>query len=408
MFNLQQPTSVIEWMQDDAICVAGSSGTSQNEILELGLPGKLLVDPDAGGIHKDRDFDVRCGGFCDHAIQCLQAFPGERLVATSAVQASKVTISMVGQANSDLIQEVSTINLKSCESTNRLSMDRRPHHKAHLAFARSCSSLRITDVISQDSIYETDGSSEELCGVKFLDSNSLILSTNTTGSFQTVDVREKSHTTGAQNQNGENKMSIGYSCDKPGTGNMAEESRPAGQLKVDSNSSSAHCVTPGNCMTPRIDVFKDRDIASTGQQPNSLNFIFDVAPGGSAGSDHPIVQLHASGQLNLLDLRNLTKPCKSWKLGVLSGSSPYLKVKFEPNQSDVISISGFNNRVYIFDLKNAATSTDLKPVFVHDGHMNSELVLSHTWHPTVRDLVLSSDNEGSLHAWKWNRNYVLK
>jgi hypothetical protein len=44
------------------------------------------------------------------------------------------------------------------------------------------------------------------------------------------------------------------------------------------------------------------------------------------------------------------------------------------------------------------------PYLIHDGHEREEMeqqVLTHTWHPSIHKLLLSTGNNGSLHAWQY-------
>ena len=43
-------------------------------------------------------------------------------------------------------------------------------------------------------------------------------------------------------------------------------------------------------------------------------------------------------------------------------------------------------------------------VFTHFGHeaeMADSSVLTHSWHPKIPKLLVSTSSDGSLHAWQW-------
>lgn len=75
-----------------------------------------------------------------------------------------------------------------------------------------------------------------------------------------------------------------------------------------------------------------------------------------------------------------------------------LKVKFDPNNHKIVSISGFDSNVYIFDL-----SQNMKEIFKHDGHPRTEdckkdtLVTDHLWYP--KQFIMSGALNNSLNCW---------
>ncbi|XP_060682358.1 WD repeat-containing protein 73 isoform X2 [Hemiscyllium ocellatum] len=82
VFELQQPTRVIEWIQDRSICVAGYNVGKRNEILELSLPEKLCAKGNQG-LCPERDFTVKHGGFSQRPIYELKHVVGTSLLVSS-------------------------------------------------------------------------------------------------------------------------------------------------------------------------------------------------------------------------------------------------------------------------------------------------------------------------------------
>ena len=97
-----------------------------------------------------------------------------------------------------------------------------------------------------------------------------------------------------------------------------------------------------------------------------------------------------------------------------------LLFQISPTRSGYFSVSGLDEHVHIFSSKrnkhlNDDTSINendwhkkLKPVFTHHGHLAESndfdgnlRVLNHLWHPSKDNLILSSANDGSLHAWQF-------
>ena len=50
-------------------------------------------------------------------------------------------------------------------------------------------------------------------------------------------------------------------------------------------------------------------------------------------------------------------------------------------------------------------------VFTHFGHeaeMAHSLVLTHSWHPKMPKLLVSTSSDGSLHAWQWKEDQITE
>uniref|UniRef100_A0A8D0HSQ2 WD repeat-containing protein 73 n=1 Tax=Sphenodon punctatus TaxID=8508 RepID=A0A8D0HSQ2_SPHPU len=82
VFELQDPTRVIEWAGEKSICVAGYKSTRKNEILQLLLPQKLCMKENQG-LCPERDFRVEHGGFSDRPVYSLKQVPETSLLVTS-------------------------------------------------------------------------------------------------------------------------------------------------------------------------------------------------------------------------------------------------------------------------------------------------------------------------------------
>ncbi|XP_069748347.1 WD repeat-containing protein 73 isoform X2 [Narcine bancroftii] len=82
VFELQDPTRVIEWIQDRSVCVAGYSAKQRNEIQELSLPQTLSAKENQG-LCPDRDFRVERGEFSQRPVYQLKYVAGTSLLVSS-------------------------------------------------------------------------------------------------------------------------------------------------------------------------------------------------------------------------------------------------------------------------------------------------------------------------------------
>lgn len=114
-------------------------------------------------------------------------------------------------------------------------------------------------------------------------------------------------------------------------------------------------------------------------------------------SSNNIYFLSQSGVFKTYDLRCTSRPLMKHNLN-LSTKEDNLKVKFDPNNHNTVSISGFDSNVYIFDL-----SQNMKEIFKHDGHSRTEdckkntLVTDHLWYP--QQYIMSGALNNSLNCW---------
>ncbi|KAJ9593747.1 hypothetical protein L9F63_014720 [Diploptera punctata] len=111
-------------------------------------------------------------------------------------------------------------------------------------------------------------------------------------------------------------------------------------------------------------------------------------------------KISSSGKLIVHDLRHTQVPSSSYDLGKVSEDLPSLK--FSPESCDVVSMSGFDDKVYVYDV---SCGHEPNPVFVHDGHKHhsgcegDNSVTCHTWY---RDnTIISAAMNSSLHCWQF-------
>ncbi|XP_049639887.1 WD repeat-containing protein 73 [Suncus etruscus] len=149
---------------------------------------------------------------------------------------------------------------------------------------------------------------------------------------------------------------------------------------------------------------------------------FGPSPGGgswcaevrtqSQGPGASLASLGSSGQLRILDTRDLSHPLSSAQCSVPTPSPDpqLLRVTWAPVLANCVAVSGFDGTVQVYDVTSwDETGRPVEPLFTHRGHLFPEyhvadttpLVTTHTWHPHKPRTLLSAANDASLHVWDW-------
>ncbi|XP_074832153.1 integrator complex assembly factor WDR73 [Carettochelys insculpta] len=350
VFELQQPTRVIEWTGEKSICVAGYENSRRNEILQLLLPQKLCVK-EKQGLCPERDFKVKEGGFSDRPVYSLRHVPETSWLVTSGPPDSSLQVWQLAAEDTDVIRAVSTIPTENDK--------KKPWAKIATTFTKipcvvhgsRVNDVQITEIESKKAIYTAASNfSDELSGLEFLDCHTL-LACCMKGQLCLADVRQPQS--------------------------------PLGDMSVPS--------------------------ALDGEQ-----WCMGVSPGLPASDVNApaIARLSSGGQLVLTDLRNIPKPLKSAKCKV-SAASPgaeFLCVSWAPALDGCLAVSGFDGTVDIYDTQDWSMSGGgAEPLFSHKGHIFSDMdsdgetpiVTTHAWHPWKPRMLLSAASDGSLHVWDW-------
>lgn len=110
----------------------------------------------------------------------------------------------------------------------------------------------------------------------------------------------------------------------------------------------------------------------------------------------------ASGDLNVYDLRNVSKAMYVCALDVQEKKNINHKVCISPTDS-LLSVSGYDTYVQVFDFKCLEVKGGC--IFTHDGHRGSHVqnILTHLWHPSQEKLLFSADNTGKLQGWRFKQ-----
>jgi len=113
-----------------------------------------------------------------------------------------------------------------------------------------------------------------------------------------------------------------------------------------------------------------------------------------------------TNQLRLIDLNiKVPKSVKSIQLKIESEQKLEAnrgQIEFSPTTSGLISISGIDSRIHIFKLDStSASKLKLSPLFSHLGHKMQQCqnILFHCWHPTLKNTLISSGSDSTLHFW---------
>jgi WD40 repeat protein len=117
----------------------------------------------------------------------------------------------------------------------------------------------------------------------------------------------------------------------------------------------------------------------------------------------------AMGKLLIYDLRNTGVPMCESDVGKFIDIRPHAEdpsnrppvMNFSPDDESRVSVSGFDENVYIYDV---SCTEMFKTVFVHDGHIKQSdqvscCVTSHIWYK--ENIVISASDNSWLHCWQF-------
>ncbi|XP_070539168.1 WD repeat-containing protein 73-like [Ptychodera flava] len=415
MFELQQATRVIEWISDKAIYVAGCEDGVRNEILELTAPEKLLATSENEGLSKERDFKLRSGGFSDRPVYSLKYLPQTRLIITSGPPDSSAQIWTLSRDDSDVIKVMKTV-CPDNGSPHFCYLDTHRDLTDTFLMGSTFHDIQVVDVSTgKPKFCSNNDSRERICGLKFVDSNVCITCSGESEEICTIDFRmcpssqsQSSFSQADQSHGRKECQSEVKGADQ--SQNSCEhdrKSQSSGQKLLHDLTEPPHQILPSDERKVKCLSF---DICN---KMNS-NREEDTAKRMKLESDNmQIYRLTSNKEILINDLRNINEPVTKMKLeipGPTDETNTHLKIC--PSHPNIISVSGFDNKVYIYDIKKihqeaSDQAKSLQPLFIHEGHMSggstnqNTVVLEHTWHPWKEHLLMSSGSDGSLHAWEF-------
>ncbi|XP_061485125.1 WD repeat-containing protein 73 isoform X1 [Rhineura floridana] len=354
VFELQDPTRVIEWTGEKSICVAGYE-SRRNEILQLLLPQKLYAKENQG-LCPERDFKVEHGGFSDRPVYSLKHVPETSLLVTSGPPDSALQVWRMEENESDVIKPLDSIPTAQGEGCSWAKIATASSKSAWVLHGLRINNVQVTEIDSRKTIFmAASTNTNELATLEFLD-EAAILACSTKGQLFLADTRQP-------------QSLLAVAEDAAISGALAGQSLCAGVRR---------------------------------------------SPMGSA-TDRPLVaRLSSGGHVVLTDLRNPASPVKAAQCRVPTASpcgAEFPTVSFAPLLGERLAVSGFDGTVQVYDMRSWGPSAqEASPEFVHKGHVFSgvgdaggpPLVTTHTWNPSKPRTLLSAASDGSLHVWDWS------
>ncbi|XP_077987748.1 integrator complex assembly factor WDR73-like [Glandiceps talaboti] len=390
MFELQHPTQVIEWINNDAICVAGCREGSRSEIIELVIPDKLIEDTQNEGCGKERDFKVRNGGFSHDAVYQLKHIPKSRVIVTSGPPDNSAITWQLGSENNDIIQETQTIK-SNLTSLHHCYLDTHCDRSDGFVMGAVLGDIQCVDVETGKSTYSIGiDSIERLCGIKLLDANTCVACCSESGDIHVIDMRS-----GSINQS--NQSSHKHSDQSESSKDIDNQSNPkidSGVMNINQSKQESKFWS-FDVQKTKTDTGCDTDMAKKRK--------FDA-------EDRTIFRLNLEQHILVNDIRNLRDPLVTCRLDLPDHVvKENISIQTSSCNAKYISISGINDKVYIYDVIDlkSTKAESVKPIFIHEGHMTTAsanqdtVVWTHTWHPWKEHLLMSAASDGSLHAWDW-------
>uniref|UniRef100_A0A3Q3W5Q1 WD repeat domain 73 n=1 Tax=Mola mola TaxID=94237 RepID=A0A3Q3W5Q1_MOLML len=344
VYQLEQPTKVIEWTSGKSVCIAGYS-SSKNEIMELCLPPKLFADENKA-LCAERDFRVVHGGLTDGPVHCLRHIPGTRCVVTNDGRSSDLQVWELEGDNSDVIRRTGSLEGRRgvSEGGSRIAAQCSLSQPQVLHGATS-SDVQLTQLTSGQPLFKLETTSADpLSSLQFV-SDSVFLASCCNGSIYITDIR----------------ISAAPQLFPP----------PA---------SSGDSTLWWTDATAGLSTCKIVRLSSFGQVEVS-----DLRnPGRGAVSRAQLdIQTHHCNFDNI-------------------------RVSWAPVLDGYIAVSGFGGTVQIYNSSVWRSELqEAQPLFEHRGHSVSSLstdgitVTSHVWHPEWPRMLLSAASDSSVHVWDW-------
>ncbi|XP_043548497.1 WD repeat-containing protein 73 [Chiloscyllium plagiosum] len=348
VFELQQPTRVIEWIQDRSICVAGYNMGKKNEILELSLPEKLCAKGNQG-LCPERDFTVKHGGFSQRPIYNLKHVVGTSLLVSSGPPDTLLQVWRLATDESDAITVVDSIQYQTPGSQwSKISAVCSPTPR--VLHGSKVSNLSIQEITSHKVLFTTGlADCEPISELEFLD-HSIFSFCSLNGRLWLVDSRQPSsligHSDVPVSDEGGCHWTMGWA---------------PGRWKVARLCSDGRVVlTDYRDLSRTLSLTK---LAIPTTIPNSDCLSLTWAP---CLQDHLAVS-GFNGTVHIYDT-------SSW-LGEAGGVEPT-----------------FIHRGHSV---------------VPEPDREKPIVTRHAWHPWKQQVLLSAADDGSFHVWNWTNQKTL-
>ncbi|XP_072118564.1 WD repeat-containing protein 73 [Mobula birostris] len=340
VFELQEPTRVLEWIQDRSICVAGYSAVRNNEIQELSLPQKLSAK-DKQGLCPERDFRVERGGFSQRPVYQLKHVAGTSLLVSSGPPDPSLQVWRLATDDSDAISLLTTFPCSSVVGGwSRISVTSSPTPR--VLWSSTTSDLTVQEIETQSVLFSGIGAEdhEPISMLEFLDHSTFIIC-SMNGRLRLADMRQS-------------PSLIGHSGLPSGSSHWTMALAPGcsavGRLSLDGEVVLTDC----------------RDLSKVLGQAE-----LDI-PRPVICSDHLSLswapRLHQHFAVSGFDGTVHVYDAGSWSAG--------------PHRAEP---------VFIHRGHSVGAELDHEP----------PLVTMHVWHPWKERVLLSAADDSSLHVWDW-------
>ncbi|XP_023708078.1 WD repeat-containing protein 73 isoform X3 [Cryptotermes secundus] len=359
MFDFENVIHQIELTDPRTICVVGKHKSGRDEILELSLPEKLTVAPSHEGLVKNSDLRMKSGGFTIAPVIQMKALWNQRKVIVSEKDQIGAAIYNLGSEDSDLITRFGSL---TCDLVTPLMALN--NQELVLLTTRTKRDLVAIDLTVNTMLYKlsVDSTSETQCGFEpsFVSENLAALCERNGGSVFLHDVRA-------------GKMCGNFSPAKQNLGNKNIVTRELWTVSTGYINKTSSSSANGENSNPKLGL------------------------------------LSAMGKLLIYDIRNTDIAMCESDIGKFidiasraenaNGRLPVMN--FSPDDMNRVSLSGFDENVYIYD---ASCTETFKTIFVHDGHVRQSdqlscCVTSHMWYK--ENIVISASDNCWLHCWQF-------
>ncbi|XP_069748346.1 WD repeat-containing protein 73 isoform X1 [Narcine bancroftii] len=346
VFELQDPTRVIEWIQDRSVCVAGYSAKQRNEIQELSLPQTLSAKENQG-LCPDRDFRVERGEFSQRPVYQLKYVAGTSLLVSSGPPDASLQVWRLATNETDTISLLTTLLFSVTGNVwSRISVACSPTPR--VLHGSRISDLAVRDIVTQSVLFTGAGVEEHepISELEFLD-NSTFLVCCMNGQLWLADTRQRPSLIGRSS------LPTNNSSDSHWTMGLGPGFSVVGRLSSD----GVVVVSDPRDLSKSL---ARAELATSKPQANSSHLCLNWAPR---------LQQHLAvsgfdGTVHVYD-------SSTW--------TPSLR-RVEPT---------FVHRGHCVGLEPC---------------QDLPLVTTHTWHPWKQRMLLSAAGDGSLHVWDWVGN----
>ncbi|XP_030013330.1 integrator complex assembly factor WDR73 [Sphaeramia orbicularis] len=342
VYQLENPTQVLEWTSGRNVCVAGYTSSSKNEILELHLPLKLLADKNKG-LCAERDFKVVHGGFADGPVRRLRHIPGTRCAVTNDGHSSSLQVWDLGGDDSDVIRRTGSVEGGRTGSVRGSRIAARPSSQPQVLHGAQSDDVRLTEITSGRTVYKLEvDSSDALSSLQFV-TDSIVVAGCCKGSILVADIRSPA---------------APQVCCPPAS------SAESVLWWTDASASSSRLIRLSSCGQAVVSELR-------------------MLGGGAVCQAQLDIQMRGSDSEDVV---------VSWAPALddciaVSGFSGAVQI--------------YNTSLWKSDLQETTPLFQHRGHMVSSQQPDGVLTTAHAWHPERPRTLLSAASDGSVHVWDW-------